>query len=184
VWEWLSVWVSSCVCSKWFCERVGARASPWLSSKWLCEQANVWARWCVSEWLNGRTFSSYQNHSFNPVFVIPENVSQAIRDVCGTNYECTYDYYLMEVLTISYQPHCIIPKEVPMGAIVIQTRLDGGTVYQMSYNEWQRVVHVKAHKYGGVTPVNCTPALPSWQLYLQQQYIYKQMIIKTCTVCV
>jgi hypothetical protein len=27
-------------------------------------------------------------------FVIPENVSQTISDVCGTNYECTYDYYV------------------------------------------------------------------------------------------
>ena len=25
---------------------------------------------------------------------MPENVSQQIRDVCGTNYECTYDYYV------------------------------------------------------------------------------------------
>jgi len=43
---------------------------------------------------NGRPFSSYQNQSFNPVVVIPENVSQEIRDVCGTNYECIYDYYV------------------------------------------------------------------------------------------
>ena len=56
--------------------------------------------WAISEneslftYPVGRTFSSYQNHSFNPGFVIPENVSQAIRDVCGTNYECTYDYYV------------------------------------------------------------------------------------------
>ena len=43
---------------------------------------------------NGRPFSSYQNPNFNPVVVIPENVSQAISDVCGTNYECIYDYYV------------------------------------------------------------------------------------------
>ena len=45
---------------------------------------------------NGRPFSSYQNESFNPVVVIPETVSQEKRDVCGTNYECTYDYYVTE----------------------------------------------------------------------------------------
>ena len=43
---------------------------------------------------NGRPFSSYQNQSFNSVVVIPENVTQATKDVCGTNYECTYDYYV------------------------------------------------------------------------------------------
>jgi hypothetical protein len=34
---------------------------------------------------NGRPFSIYQDPNFNPVVVIPENVSQTISDVCGTN---------------------------------------------------------------------------------------------------
>jgi hypothetical protein len=118
---------------------------------------------------NGRPFSSYRNENFNPVFVIPEIVSQEIRDVCGTNYECTYDYYVTgdenlgrlsanfsdqfevitniivtgkyELLTITvrnykkFPQNCSFAKEVPMEAMVIQTRLDRETEHRTSCDE-------------------------------------------------
>ncbi|XP_076091897.1 protein mesh-like [Mytilus galloprovincialis] len=39
----------------------------------------------------GKTFSSYQNDNFNPIFVIPEDVPNHVTDLCGSNIECIYD---------------------------------------------------------------------------------------------
>ncbi|CAC5420802.1 Sushi, nidogen and EGF-like domain-containing protein 1,Alpha-tectorin [Mytilus coruscus] len=40
----------------------------------------------------GKTYASYQNEHFNPMFEIPENVPTRITDTCGSNFECIYDY--------------------------------------------------------------------------------------------
>ncbi|XP_071153471.1 protein mesh-like [Mytilus edulis] len=39
----------------------------------------------------GKTFSSYQNENFNPLFVIPEDVPTYVSDLCGSKTECIYD---------------------------------------------------------------------------------------------
>ncbi|XP_063420882.1 sushi domain-containing protein 2-like [Mytilus trossulus] len=39
----------------------------------------------------GKTFSSYQNENFTPLFVIPEDVPTYVTDLCGSKTECIYD---------------------------------------------------------------------------------------------
>ncbi|CAC5408987.1 Sushi, nidogen and EGF-like domain-containing protein 1,Alpha-tectorin [Mytilus coruscus] len=40
----------------------------------------------------GKTYASYQNENFYPMFEIPDNIPTRITDMCGSNSECIYDY--------------------------------------------------------------------------------------------
>ncbi|CAC5404309.1 unnamed protein product [Mytilus coruscus] len=40
----------------------------------------------------GKSYSSYQNENFKPMFEIPEDVPTHVTDLCGSKIECIYDF--------------------------------------------------------------------------------------------
>lgn len=42
----------------------------------------------------GRTYESYQNLNFVPTFDIPANIDPTITQLCKSNSDCIYDYYV------------------------------------------------------------------------------------------